>query len=153
VPWQPGLISFTKSLTVQQGSCTDAFVQKSPDRHPGGPITTSGSNSSKTSRRHKVYCDKWIHEGVCAFTQQGCKFKHEMPFDEETQRSLGLFQGLPGWYLKSQDETRSSITLSGEQVGRVTGHTRAGERRDVVASHPLSGFDSELAFARSYQGT
>ncbi|KAK4082629.1 hypothetical protein Purlil1_11049 [Purpureocillium lilacinum] len=116
-------------------------IKKSPDRHPGGPITTSGSNSSKTSRRHKVYCDKWIHEGVCAFTQQGCKFKHEMPFDEETQRSLGLFQGLPGWYLKSQDETRSSIPLSGEQVGRVTDHTRAGERRDVVASHPLSGFD------------
>ncbi|UNI20548.1 hypothetical protein JDV02_006626 [Purpureocillium takamizusanense] len=69
---------------------------------------TATATAATTSRRHKVYCDKWIHEGVCAFTQQGCKFKHEMPFDGETQRSLGLFQGLPGWYRKSQDEDEAT---------------------------------------------
>lgn len=56
------------------------------------------------ARRHKVYCDKWIHEGVCAFTQQGCRFNHEMPLDEPTQRALGLFQGLPGWWRRRHDE-------------------------------------------------
>lgn len=60
--------------------------------------------SIPTLKRSKIYCDKWIHEGVCAFTQQGCKFKHEMPADEQTQRSLGLFQGLPGWWRKRQEE-------------------------------------------------
>ncbi|ETS74544.1 hypothetical protein PFICI_13028 [Pestalotiopsis fici W106-1] len=55
-------------------------------------------------RRPKVYCDKWVHEGVCAFTQQGCKYKHEMPFDKVTQHQLGLFHGLPAWWKKHQAE-------------------------------------------------
>ncbi|KAK0635560.1 hypothetical protein B0T17DRAFT_48057 [Bombardia bombarda] len=59
---------------------------------------------SAFSRRIKVYCDKWVHEGVCAFTQQGCRYKHEMPFDKATQHSLGLFHGLPAWWKKNQAE-------------------------------------------------
>ncbi|OTA70653.1 hypothetical protein K449DRAFT_442344 [Hypoxylon sp. EC38] len=53
-------------------------------------------------RRPKIYCDKWVHEGVCAFTQQGCKYKHEMPFDKVTQHQLGLFHGFPAWWKKHQ---------------------------------------------------
>jgi hypothetical protein len=48
-------------------------------------------------RREKIYCDKWIHEGVCAFTQMGCKYKHVMPTDKATQMSLGLNHGFPSW--------------------------------------------------------
>ncbi|TDZ27337.1 hypothetical protein C8035_v010522 [Colletotrichum spinosum] len=55
-------------------------------------------------KKPKVYCDKWVHEGVCAFTQQGCKYKHEMPLDKATQHSLGLFHGLPTWWKKQQAE-------------------------------------------------
>lgn len=54
-----------------------------------------------TPRRLKIYCDKWIHEGVCAFTQLGCKYKHEMPTDKATQMSLGLNHGLPAWYKRA----------------------------------------------------
>ncbi|OAA50714.1 chromodomain-helicase-DNA-binding protein 4 [Cordyceps fumosorosea ARSEF 2679] len=65
------------------------------------------ATSPKSTRRVKIYCDKWIHEGVCAFTQQGCKFKHEMPQDEATQQSLGLFHGLPTWWKKhTEDQNR-----------------------------------------------
>ncbi|KOS20209.1 hypothetical protein ESCO_006169 [Escovopsis weberi] len=60
--------------------------------------------SPSGSRKAKIYCDKWIHEGVCAFTQQGCKYKHEMPFDEATQHSLGLFQGFPAWWRKRLED-------------------------------------------------
>lgn len=49
-------------------------------------------------KRVKVYCDKWLHEGVCAFAQQGCRYKHEMPMDKATQHAVGLFNGLPKWY-------------------------------------------------------
>src|ERR1700712_1592299 len=52
-------------------------------------------------RREKIYCDKWIHEGNCAFTQLGCKYKHEMPMDKATQMSLGLNHGLPSWYKRA----------------------------------------------------
>ncbi|KAK0720573.1 hypothetical protein B0H67DRAFT_682471 [Lasiosphaeris hirsuta] len=62
------------------------------------------SAPSHNAKRTKIYCDKWVHEGVCAFTQQGCKYKHEMPFDKATQHSLGLFHGLPAWWKKHQSE-------------------------------------------------
>ncbi|KAG7288588.1 hypothetical protein NEMBOFW57_004941 [Staphylotrichum longicolle] len=55
-------------------------------------------------KRMKIYCDKWVHEGVCAFTQQGCKYKHEMPSDKATQHQLGLFLGYPVWWKRRQAE-------------------------------------------------
>ncbi|KAM5364029.1 hypothetical protein ACJZ2D_011708 [Fusarium nematophilum] len=63
-------------------------------------VATSNGNPKKT----KIYCDKWIHDGTCAFTQQGCKYKHEMPFDKATQHSLGLFHGFPKWWRDLQEE-------------------------------------------------
>ncbi len=59
------------------------------------------SSMQSPPRREKIYCDKWIHEGVCAFTQMGCKYKHEMPTDKVTQVSLGLNHGLPNWYRRA----------------------------------------------------
>lgn len=57
------------------------------------------SNHAKSPpRREKIYCDKWIHDGTCAFVQVGCKYKHVMPTDKLTQVSLGLNHGFPGWY-------------------------------------------------------
>ncbi|KFX93001.1 hypothetical protein V490_05042, partial [Pseudogymnoascus sp. VKM F-3557] len=63
------------------------------------PLATP-SRPARGPRKDKVYCDKWVHEGVCAFSQQGCRYKHEMPLDVATQHTLGLFQGLPMWYKK-----------------------------------------------------
>ncbi|GKU01854.1 hypothetical protein FLAG1_05135 [Fusarium langsethiae] len=62
------------------------------------------TTSPVQQRRTKIYCDKWIHDGTCAFTQQGCKYKHEMPFDKATQQSLGLFHGFPKWWRDHQEE-------------------------------------------------
>ncbi|KAI0427618.1 hypothetical protein F5Y09DRAFT_350313 [Xylaria sp. FL1042] len=72
---------------------------------PPAPIHSSPNSSNNASlghRRPKIYCDKWVHEGVCAFTQQGCKYKHEMPSDKATQHQLGLFHGYPQWWKKHQ---------------------------------------------------
>ncbi|CAI4215171.1 unnamed protein product [Parascedosporium putredinis] len=86
----------------------------SSETFPGSSIRPPGVASwqnhidqiikSAPMRRPKIYCDKWVHEGVCAFTQQGCKYKHEMPFDRQTQHQLGLFHGLPAWWKKHQVE-------------------------------------------------
>jgi hypothetical protein len=65
----------------------------------------------------------WIHEGRCAFTQTGCKFKHEMPLDEPSQKALGLFQGLPAWYKKQQQE--QSMWASRENSSSETSPTEA----------------------------
>jgi hypothetical protein len=62
------------------------------------------------ARREKIYCDKWLHEGVCAFTQMGCKYKHEMPMDKATQLSLGLNHGLPNWYRRAYGVTMTPVS-------------------------------------------
>lgn len=67
-----------------------------------GPL--SGGGGGARQKRTKIYCDKWIHDGTCAFTQQGCKYKHEMPHDKATQHMLGLFMGYPVWWKKRQAE-------------------------------------------------
>ncbi|PBP18614.1 hypothetical protein BUE80_DR010632 [Diplocarpon rosae] len=56
-------------------------------------------------RPEKIYCDKWIHEGTCAFTQMGCKYRHEMPSDKATQMMLGLNHGTPSWYRRAFGST------------------------------------------------
>ncbi|KAL2264742.1 hypothetical protein VTJ83DRAFT_7252 [Remersonia thermophila] len=80
-----------------------------PDgRSSNSQTLTTVSNISGTPasgpKRAKIYCDKWVHEGVCAFTQQGCKYKHEMPTDKATQHQLGLFLGYPVWWKRRQGE-------------------------------------------------
>ncbi|KAI0879037.1 hypothetical protein GGS24DRAFT_496161 [Hypoxylon argillaceum] len=72
-----------------------------PSSHSGGGPGPS-YHAPAGQRRTKIYCDKWVHEGVCAFTQQGCKYKHEMPSDRFTQNQLGLFHGYPQWWKKHQ---------------------------------------------------
>ncbi|KAK3403071.1 hypothetical protein B0T20DRAFT_344408 [Sordaria brevicollis] len=79
------------SLTHHQSAAAAAYLTP-PPLHGQGP------------KRAKIFCDKWVHEGTCAFTQQGCKYKHEMPYDRATQHMLGLFHGLPAWYKRQQAE-------------------------------------------------
>ncbi|RYP49252.1 hypothetical protein DL768_005026 [Monosporascus sp. mg162] len=98
-------------------SINTTSTNKNPPPHPGShhhnhhshhrqphPQHHQHSQQQQQQRRPKIYCDKWVHEGVCAFTQQGCKYKHEMPFDKVTQHQLGLFHGFPAWWKKHQAE-------------------------------------------------
>lgn len=75
-------------------------------------VQRPGQAGGNNTKKHKVYCDKWVHEGICAFTQQGCKFKHEMPHDRAIQRSLGLFHGYPNWYKKLQPQDQQPLDSS-----------------------------------------
>ncbi|KAM7199253.1 hypothetical protein V8F20_005855 [Naviculisporaceae sp. PSN 640] len=93
-----GLSSNPGPMIVRNSHGTGDHVQSQIDS------IVASSSSSAQPRRTKVYCDKWVHEGTCAFAQQGCKFKHEMPMDKATQHDLGLFQGLPTWWKKHQAE-------------------------------------------------
>ena len=47
-------------------------------------------------RDKKVYCTHWLSNGNCAYLQQGCIYRHEIPRDLQGWRSLG-FQTIPGW--------------------------------------------------------
>jgi hypothetical protein len=93
---------------------------------------------SKPGRREKIYCDKWIHEGVCAFTQLGCKYKHEMPMDKATQLSLGLNHGLPIWYKRAQAVQIKPDHQSAEPPSSTTRTTGPWRRMNASASPPSS---------------
>ena len=57
-----------------------------------------GGKVQKSQRRcgEKVYCTHWLSKGNCAYMQQGCIYKHEIPKDQETWEILG-FHTIPGW--------------------------------------------------------
>ncbi|KAI7780215.1 hypothetical protein LA080_016300 [Diaporthe eres] len=66
----------------------------------GYPTAVPGACSPRQSVGSPIHCDKWIHDGTCAFTQQGCKYQHEIFHDRETRERLGLFHGYPAWWKK-----------------------------------------------------
>ncbi|KAL2289746.1 hypothetical protein FJTKL_01073 [Diaporthe vaccinii] len=88
---------------------------------PTRALQHHGGGSGGSARREKIYCDKWIHDGTCAFTQQGCKYKHEMPHDRETQEKLGLFHGYPAWWKKQALDQQRPLAIDDRPVNLTTG--------------------------------
>ncbi|KAJ9156515.1 hypothetical protein NKR23_g1316 [Pleurostoma richardsiae] len=117
------LATMTPPASPVGGSSTD--IQSRIDSiiaaSPAPPAAAQNSN-----KRTKIYCDKWIHDGTCAFTQQGCKYKHEMPTDKETQEKLGLFHGFPAWWKKLQIEQQRPIAPSSNSPLPLDTSTRIG---------------------------
>lgn len=68
------------------------------------PLPPSGI---EPDQRKKIYCTYWIqNQGQCAYKQQGCIYKHEMPEDKETLESIGL-KSVPAWWRKEQARKKS----------------------------------------------
>ncbi|KAG9251234.1 uncharacterized protein F5Z01DRAFT_676986 [Emericellopsis atlantica] len=106
------------------------MVQASP---PSSHRAAGSVNTKKT----KIYCDKWIHEGICAFEQQGCRFKHEMPQDKDTLQSLGLYNGVPPiWWRKHQAEkNRRSLGSAGHKPFDDTSKSNGERDNGALASN------------------
>lgn len=88
-------------LIRRSSNLETVFVQSRIDTTIASSATSlcpaSDTSHNQAPKRRKVYCDKWLHEGVYASTQQGCKYKHEMLLDKDTQELLGLYHSLPIW--------------------------------------------------------
>ncbi|GAB7331240.1 hypothetical protein MBLNU13_g02702t1 [Cladosporium sp. NU13] len=56
----------------------------------------SSSPKSSYEQKDKIYCSYWIRSGECDYTQQGCRYKHEMP-DKATLANIG-FRTVPRWW-------------------------------------------------------
>ncbi|KAK2019332.1 hypothetical protein LZ32DRAFT_229066 [Colletotrichum eremochloae] len=104
------------------------------------------ASSPTPPKKPKIYCDKWVHEGVCAFTQQGCKYKHEMPLDKATQNSLGLFHGLPTWWKKQQAE------LQRQQSQTLLEPTNGSEVFFDACQQPHNGLASPIKSEKGHIG-
>ncbi|KAG9246297.1 hypothetical protein BJ878DRAFT_297554 [Calycina marina] len=126
-------------------------------KHINSIVATSPLGHRFTEpRRHKIYCDKWIHEGICAFTQLGCKYKHEMPMDKKTQLSLGLNNGIPKWYKQKQQarfQRADSHSSPGSAMGSnsstsSTPYTQASWRNNCMT--PVRAITDHHAAVQSY---
>ncbi|KAM3074687.1 hypothetical protein ACMFMG_008112 [Clarireedia jacksonii] len=118
-----------------QFAIDNILASNSPTRGMiSGEMVPTISMTATPARREKIYCDKWVHEGTCAFTQVGCKYKHEMPTDKVTQLSLGLSQGFPNWYRRAHGLNPSPPMTTVPIMGAA--RTSASWRRQDTASVP-----------------
>ncbi|KAI9746546.1 MAG: hypothetical protein M1818_000259 [Claussenomyces sp. TS43310] len=117
----------------------------------GKPENTAKKVSRVGEHREKTYCDMWLHRGTCAFAQQGCKYKHEMPLDRQTQHSVGLFQGLPEWYKRAQVPRLIPQPLSASGATRSLYRRLSLEEQDhslrTAGSYPIATNNSYESLA------
>lgn len=126
-----------KQITSHSHTAGGTTVITSP---AAAAIIRSNAAAAAPGRRDKIYCDKWIHDGTCAFTQQGCKFKHEMPNDKETQEKLGLFHGYPAWWKKLlAEQQRPMAAIDDRPVNIVAGRRGAVGAGAAVAAAAAAG--------------
>jgi len=63
---------------------------------PSGIPQVSRPTATPGTLGKKVYCTYFLNTGNCNYMQEGCKYKHEFPEDEETRSAIGL-RKLPTW--------------------------------------------------------
>ena len=119
---------------AQGAKSVDAKVMNSASDDDDLSTTTCrldrGVEVQKAQRRRgkKVYCTHWLSKGNCAYMQQGCIYKHEIPRDQETWESLG-FHTIPGWlqakssawinqHLRKSRDLSEDLSAQGSSVAR-----------------------------------
>ncbi|KAG6362649.1 hypothetical protein INS49_007741 [Diaporthe citri] len=90
----------------------------------GYPTAAPGARSRRQSVGWRIYCDKWIHDGSCAFTQQGCK------------RSPGLFHGYREWRKKKEIKQQRLLAIDDRPAALDAGPGHVGDA--VVQASPTS---------------
>ena len=95
---------------------------------PASKIAEKSGPSAK-----KEYCSHWIMHGECEYTQMGCKYKHEIPLDEETRQRIGLLN-IPGWFRDSPkyDEFLQHVNQAAAQKSTAES-SRRGLARSGIA--------------------
>jgi len=84
----------------------------------------------------KEYCTYWIRTGECAYTQQGCKYKHEMPPDKSTLLKVFGTDVWPKWWIEREHEhkirNRGYTSGGGEQMSPPKYSQASSGRRDMM---------------------
>ena len=112
-------------LASQEATDTDGMTAQGLTDDAAKKATASGtipirSRPAAKTTNHKEYCSYWIHKGECDYTQIGCKYKHEMPVDEETLLNCG-FRKVPDWF-KESPMYEEHLQKTGEAAtGRLAG--------------------------------
>ena len=83
----------------------------------------------------KIYCTFWCRTGNCNYTQQGCKFIHEIPPDLETRLAIGL-RDYPTWMREDPTPPKSAKASQVDKMQEAT--WRRGMAQDNQRELPAS---------------
>lgn len=72
--------------------------------------STPPPSGKMPDQEKKEWCTYWILHGDCAYVQQGCRYRHEMP-DKAKLAEIGIHH-VPRWWL----EQNSAIKLGGDRT-------------------------------------
>lgn len=111
-------------IVLKEGAATPNPTRTDQEIVTSGPVSRKGE---------KVFCTYWIARGECHFSQQGCKFRHEMP-DLET---LGIIMGrrsFPKWWL----ESIGPILATPPHLRQAATNPRQHGKRRAIIPKPLA---------------
>ena len=100
---------------IAQGRIDDILKKATASRTT--PIT---SQPAAQIANKKEYCSHWMHRGECDYMQSGCRYKHEMPADQETLEKCG-FREIPRWFKESPHYEEYLQKTGKLAVGRLAG--------------------------------
>ncbi len=107
--------SEAEGLTYGNTNKVTASSKTPQSTRPAAMVTGTPGSLPK-----KVYCMFWIRKGECDYTQTGCKYKHEMPDDEETLSILGLRE-IPSWFREHPEYNQSLRQVNRSATRKLTG--------------------------------
>ena len=90
----------SQEATDTDGTIAQGLTEDTAEKATASRTMPIRSRPVTKIANHKEYCSYWIRKGECDYTQTGCKYKHEMPVDEETLRNCG-FLTVPRWFMES----------------------------------------------------
>ncbi|CAD6567228.1 MAG: hypothetical protein ASARMPRED_000553 [Alectoria sarmentosa] len=101
---QLGVRGHSRGSPFEGNALIDSFKNKAPapsnipeNTQPAAKIVETPGPLPK-----KVYCMYWLRKGECDYMQEGCRYKHEMPIDEETRLNIGIRE-IPWWFTVSPE--------------------------------------------------
>ena len=100
--------------------------------YPRVPVIKQGTSGTLG---RKIYCSYWLRTGNCNFEQQGCKFRHEIPSDEETRNMIG-FRDCPDWWSVPPTQPKPANAFQVDRVHQAT--WRRGMTQDDQRELPAS---------------
>ena len=100
---------------IAQGLIDDIVKKATASRTT--PVT---SQPAAQIANKKEYCSHWLHRGECAYTQSGCRYKHEMPTDQETLEKCGIRE-IPRWFMESPHYEEYLQKTGKLAIGRLAG--------------------------------
>ena len=122
----------------QEAAGTDGVIAQGLTDETTKKATASGKTPTKSRPAAKIadkkeYCSYWIRKGECDYTQSGCKYKHEVPVDEETRQRIGIRE-IPRWFMDSPGYEEYLQKTEELAIGRLAGVSAEGKGTSTAES-------------------